>query len=240
MPALAPTLPSPAFREDSSAPGRRETRRRAMVDAARELFLERGFEGTSVSDVVRRSGGSLATLYELFGSKEGLFAAIVGEISAQVVAPFDELNLERRPPAEALRLFGEKFLSLVLTPDALAWYRMSVAEGAKFPELRAALVSTGPSHVHERLRAYLATQTAAGRLAIEDPVVAAHHFVALIKSETHFAAMCGEPIELSADQIARRTRLAVHVFLHGYAASKERRTTQAGAAKPTKPRSPRS
>ena len=211
-----------------------------MVEAARELFLERGFEGTSVSDVVRRSGGSLATLYELFGSKERLFAAIVGEISAQVVAPLDALSLESRPLAEALRLFGEKFLTLVLSPDAVAWYRMSVAEGAKFPELRAALVSTGPSHVHERLSAFLAAQALSGRLTIEDPVVAAHHFLALIKSETHFAAMCGEPIELTQDQIARRVRLAVHVFLHGYAAAKERRTTTAGTAKPTKARNLRS
>jgi hypothetical protein len=117
---------------------------------------------------------------------------------------------------------------------------MSVAEGAKFPELRAALVRTGPSHVHDRLSAFLSAQAAAGRLAIEDPVVAAHHFLALIKSDTQFAAMCGETIELTADQIARRVRLAVHVFLHGYAASKERQRATAGTAKPTKPRNLRS
>jgi len=62
--------------------GRGAARRQAMLDAACEVFLEHGFEGASVADVVRRSGGSLATLYASFGSKEGLFEAIVAQISA--------------------------------------------------------------------------------------------------------------------------------------------------------------
>lgn len=202
-----------------AADARGETRRRAMLDAACELFLEHGFGGTSVAQVVQRSGGSLATLYALFGSKEGLFEAIVEETTTQIIAPLDAPEFESRPLGEALCLFGERFLSLVLRPTALRWHRMCVAEGEKFPQLRAALVRTGPGHVQERLATYLAAHAAAGRLQVDQPRVAAIHFLSLIKSEAHLAALCGEPIETSPEEIAEQVRRAVEVFLNGYRAS---------------------
>ena len=54
-------------------------RRQAFVEAARALFIEKGFERTALADVVERSGGSLATLYKLFGNKAGLLTAVVQE-----------------------------------------------------------------------------------------------------------------------------------------------------------------
>ncbi len=188
-----------------------------MLDAAAEVFMEHGFEGASVADVVRRSGGSLATLYAQFGSKEGLFEAILQEVSAQILAPLDAPEFESRPLAEALCLFGERFLGLVLCPDALRWQRLCVVEGPKHPELRQALLRTGPGRVQERLAAYLASQAEAGRLAIDDPVTAAQHYFSLIKSEYHLAAVCGEPMERSAAEVALQVERAVNVFLHGYA-----------------------
>src|SRR5262245_3793367 len=74
-PASPTSFDTPAENAGYTFPSRGEARRQAMLQAAGELFLEHGFEGTSVSDVVKRSGGSLATLYAWFGSKEGLFEA---------------------------------------------------------------------------------------------------------------------------------------------------------------------
>src|SRR3546814_11941406 len=59
---------------DRSSP--RERRQSAILDAAESLFLEQGYERTSLAEIVKRSGGSLATLYELFGNKQGLLRAI--------------------------------------------------------------------------------------------------------------------------------------------------------------------
>src|SRR3546814_14932985 len=59
---------------DRSSP--RERRQSAILDAAESLFLEQGYERTSLAEIVKRSGGSLATLYELFGKKQGLVPAI--------------------------------------------------------------------------------------------------------------------------------------------------------------------
>src|SRR3546814_8686691 len=59
---------------DRSSP--RERRQSAILDAAESLFLEQGYERTSLAEIVKRSGGSLATLYELFVNKQGLLRAI--------------------------------------------------------------------------------------------------------------------------------------------------------------------
>lgn len=190
----------------------------AMMEAAAELFLERGFEGTSVSDIVRQSGGSLATLYAWFGSKEGLFEAIVKEVCSQMVAPLDAPEFESLPLDEALRVFGEQFLSVVLCPEQLRWHRMCVTEGPRLPpELRDAIVRSGPGRLRERLAGYLGTQVDAGRLRMEDPMAAALHFVSLVTSELHFAAALGGPIETCPSDIQQRVRSAVDVFLYGYA-----------------------
>jgi AcrR family transcriptional regulator len=57
--------------------GRRGERRKAILDAAEEMFLEQGFARVSLGAIVRRSGGSLATVYEMFGNKQGLLRAVV-------------------------------------------------------------------------------------------------------------------------------------------------------------------
>lgn len=217
-----------------------------MIDAAAELFLEHGFEGTSVGDVVHNSGGSLATLYTWFGSKEGLFEAIVTEVSARLVAELETPELESRPLDEALRVFGEKFLGMALCSDAVRWHRICVAEGHKFPALRAVLLRTGPGPVGERLAAYLAAQAEAGRLNVEDPAAAALHFFALLKSQTHFSVVCGESARLSAGEIETQVRRAVEVFLHGYcravpgAAARPKSTAKAVLPRRRARRSPRS
>src|SRR3546814_8176513 len=68
---------------------RAEARRRALLDAAARLFVTKGFEKTTLSDLVGTAGGSRATIYELFGSKAGLFRAMMEESNQRVVEHLD-------------------------------------------------------------------------------------------------------------------------------------------------------
>ena len=72
----------------------RALRHEAILDAAETLFIEQGYDRTSLAEIVRRSGGSLATLYELFGNKQGLLHAIA-------IRWRDEMTAERTDPATA-------------------------------------------------------------------------------------------------------------------------------------------
>ena len=75
MSSAVPTISTP----------RGEARRRAFLDAAGKVFLAQGLGNASVNDVVRLAGGSLATLYQQFGSKEGLFLAMFEELLVGLV-----------------------------------------------------------------------------------------------------------------------------------------------------------
>jgi len=72
MNAEAEQLDAPRLTQDE----RRTARRQAILDAAEALFLEYGYPSVSLSTIVQRSGGSLATIYQMFGNKQGLLHAI--------------------------------------------------------------------------------------------------------------------------------------------------------------------
>ncbi len=114
---------------------RRDQRRQAIMEAAAELFLTKGYNATSLSDVVKRSGGSLQTLYELFGSKAGLFRELVKHHCDQATATLDRPGIEDLPTEQALNAFGNALLRLVMTPDAISAVRLVIAEGGQAPEL---------------------------------------------------------------------------------------------------------
>src|SRR5918997_2783844 len=69
---------------------RRAATRRALLDAARELFAERGYHGAAAEEIVRRAGVTRGAMYHHFGDKRGLFRAVVEEIETEV----DEAALE--------------------------------------------------------------------------------------------------------------------------------------------------
>lgn len=107
----------------------RAARRRKFIDAAETLFLTRGFAGTSVNEVVRLSGGSLATLYDEFGTKEDLFEAVIGQrVDTAFAAAAEALPPGGSIEARLTRLAG-RIHERTLSPASLAMYRLAVAEG---------------------------------------------------------------------------------------------------------------
>src|SRR4051812_15565391 len=94
---------------------RGEARRAGILSAARDVFLERGFEGATLDEIVRRAGGSRTTIYEQFGGKEGLFAAIIANVCEEVVAPL--LVEEGGDLEQTLYLTGRRFLAVIMSPQ---------------------------------------------------------------------------------------------------------------------------
>ena len=106
-----------------------EAKRQAILKAAAEVFREVGFERASVSEIRARIGGSKATLYNYFPSKEKLFFEVMyqakelelGAITAALNADTDDLKGE-------LSRFGQKLVSALYSPDAIAIRRLAIAE----------------------------------------------------------------------------------------------------------------
>ena len=63
-----------------------EAKRQAILDIAKATFIEQGYSNTSMSEIASRVGGSKATLYNYFSSKEDIFAAVMEASAADKIA----------------------------------------------------------------------------------------------------------------------------------------------------------
>ncbi|ADW76411.1 MULTISPECIES: TetR/AcrR family transcriptional regulator [Rahnella] len=197
---------------------RTEARRDAIVDAAAELFQECGYERASMNELARRLGGSKATLYNYFPSKESLLVAVVkayatGHLSDAVdglSAPLPDLPLET-----VLTRFGERML-LVLTNDgtALAVYRMVIAEAGR-SDIGMLFHDAGPGEAIESLAAFLALAMQKGQLGNADADLRARQFLALVTAQTNMRLYQSDPAPLDVIEIKQLVKNAVEMFLYG-------------------------
>jgi AcrR family transcriptional regulator len=101
----------------------REVRERQIVELAEQLFSERGYQGASMDELARRAGVTKPVVYELFGSKDGLFRTCLersAERLAKVVA--EAVRAESEPEAR-VRAGGLAFLRFA-ADNRVAWELM--------------------------------------------------------------------------------------------------------------------
>ena len=196
---------------------RRDKRRRAILDAARDLFLEKGYEATTLGDIVTRSGGSLATLYELFGNKPGLLKAMVTERCASIAEFIDGVALTDLEPAEALGEIARRLFDQLNDPAGIALFRVIIAEAPRLPELGQQFYEAGPVAGRRIMAEYLARQTARGALAVDDPEAAAVFFFHMLLGERQLRLLCGLPVAEDERELDRHIGGTVASFMRLYA-----------------------
>jgi len=181
--------------------------------AAYDLFLEKGYEATTLSDIVGRSGGSLATLYEMFEGKPGLLRALVGDRCSAISDAIDRAVSSRKPLPQALREIAEYMFDKIIDPNAIALFKAAIAQ----PELGRKLYEAGPANGQAKVAEYLALQAKNGELSIDDPVLAAQLFFQMMFGHFHQQLLFGLPVTLTAADKARHfdTILAAFFKIYG-------------------------
>jgi AcrR family transcriptional regulator len=192
---------------------RGEARRRAFLEAASEVFLEQGYEAASVNEVVRRAGGSLATLYQQFGNKDGLFLAVIEDGTARFVAPMVQAADADRPIEEGLQELGQTFLRQVLEPKAIAFFRMVVGEGRKFPGAISKFLSLGPDRLRKTVADYLLARAGPDGCVFGNPERAANYFCEMVRGRHQYRALADGDYCLSDARIVEEVSEAVRFFL---------------------------
>lgn len=193
-----------------------DARREAIVEIATELFREVGYERASMATIAARAGGSKATLYNYFKSKEELFAAaMIDAIEDQGQGLIDVLDAADDDIESVLLRFGEAFLRLVTAPDALAINRTAVAEGAN-STLGATLYELGPKRAWGEVARYIRELQERGRIRSGDPYVVASHLRGMLEAGVVEPLLWGATIE---HEPAAATKAAVEAFLRAYAES---------------------
>ncbi|MBL8484627.1 MAG: TetR/AcrR family transcriptional regulator, partial [Rhodocyclaceae bacterium] len=197
-------------------------RREAILAAAQALFEEVGFEQATMSELTARMGGSKATLYRYFDSKEALFQELLQRSASEhrgavfaMLHPCGGSGNELPPDAmEALALlnpdqdvattlgvFAQRALKTFHALQRLATRRILIA-AASNPEVGRQFYENGPKRGMQLLERYFAGVMQAGQLRPADPWVAACHFRALVESEVEEPGLFNARPELTDEQIA--------------------------------------
>jgi AcrR family transcriptional regulator len=193
-------------------------RRCRIIEGAAAVFNRDGYEGASMSQIAAAANVSKGTLYNYFPSKQALFEAFVRERCTSLVEHlFGEPDVAPvLGLAAELGRIGRIMLSMMMSPDGLAIYRVVVMEASKFPELAQAFYNAGPRTLTERMASWLACQIDAGTLRPHDPKFAAEQFFALTQARLLMQARTDARFVASPAEIDFVVDGAVAVFLAAY------------------------
>jgi AcrR family transcriptional regulator len=192
-----------------------EETRHLIAEAAKRIFVAKGFAGANMDDVAREAGVSKKTLYRLVPTKADLFKASVTDRIARFMLAIDRTTLETLPLAEALERILTQYGVLTLSPDTVAIQKMVITESERFPDLSSAFFTEAIIATQRVLADFLADQCRRGLLDLDDPLLAAGMLRGMMIMEPQRAAMMGQAVLPSAEEIGRRAHACVSLFLKG-------------------------
>jgi TetR/AcrR family transcriptional repressor of mexJK operon len=202
--------------------GRSARKRRAIMQAATEVFLQNGYLGASMDEVATKAAVSKQTVYKQFVDKEHLFAEIILATTDQLVNGFaaDYASaLDRATDArQAFVDLARRFLRGLLEPDVLRLRRLVIAEADRFPDLATAWFERGFHRTLELLGEAMQRLADRGLMHdLPDPTLAAYQFAGLVMykpmNQVMFAGTHAVPPAAELDRIAD---WAAVVFLASY------------------------
>ena len=195
--------------------GRGESRRKAMIDAAYSLFIEKGYASVTVDDIIKVSGGSKSSLYKFFSSKEGILEEVVRSLGDQFLKEIKITVSSKRTPRESLSSIGSTIIKLALSENAINQQRLAVQNAKIFPELSKLWYDCGPKTTFDALADYLRKENEEGRLKIENPTRAALFFAGMLIFKDNMTMSIGAdpPSRKEMEEIVAD---AVDVFLAAY------------------------
>lgn len=193
-----------------------EAKRQAILDVAAQAFQELGFERTSMSEICARVGGSKATLYNYFPSKEELvFEVIFLSVEAEFDAVHNAIDSTTDDIGEALRHFGERLLGVLYSPEVRAKRHLTVSESGR-TNLGRLVYERGVLPSQNLMAGFLQQAMERGKLRRADPLVATRHLYALLESELLDGFLFQVLEQVGPEEISAITERAVGVFMAAY------------------------
>lgn len=155
------------------------SKRDAILEAASKVFLEVGFGSASMDAIANEAKVSKQTVYNHFGSKEELFAAMIRGTCDQMTLAFAEAA-KAGDPDKTLRAIARYFMSVVFSSEKLSLHRLLMAEVPRFPDLGRIYYQAGPEPIRKFIADYLTEQTRLGKLKVENPRLTAEQFIGMV------------------------------------------------------------
>ncbi|WP_189147387.1 TetR/AcrR family transcriptional regulator [Streptomyces lacrimifluminis] len=189
-------------------------KRAAVLDAAVALFLDRGFDQTSMDVVAAEAGVSKTTVYAHFGDKVELFRAVIERGSSSLDFDLDQAMLSSvDDPQERLTHIVTKLLEATTAPQYLALVRVLTTEAARRPELTEAMRTMGVPHVVDVVAATLVEDGQRHGYVLPDPHTYAALFVRMAAAGLQMDALLSPEPRHDSARLAAHARWTTTLFL---------------------------
>lgn len=193
-----------------------DEKRETIIAAASEVFREVGFERASMSDIRAKVGGSKATLYNYFSSKEELFLEVMMlSKKAQFDIIHQAIDSTEGDIEDSLLQFGEKLLTFIYSSEILSFRRLFINEATR-SNIGKSFYDRGKKQADLLVAEFLKKNMDAGKLRQEDPQIVTLHLLGLLESELIEYLYYNPALPLSALKIKNATARAIDIFLRAY------------------------
>ena len=195
--------------------------RAAVVDAARTLFLRKGYAGTTVEEIATVAGLTKRTVYNNYGDKDALFTEVVADVLAYAEVFARGLHEEFTVGVTAANLratlddLGRRLALGIVRSEVIALRRLLIGEARAFPALGAEYFDRAPGQVIEALASGFEHLGGRGLLRVADAHRAAAQFAYLVAGEPLDRAMLVGTIP-PKEQVVECAREGVQTFLTRY------------------------
>jgi TetR/AcrR family transcriptional regulator, mexJK operon transcriptional repressor len=187
-----------------------------IICAAREAFLEKGYDGVSMDEVANRAGVAKQTVYARYASKDALFLAVVESLQGRMLSAIS--GAESLPIRERLQQIARELLDLVLDPSSLSLSRIALGALYRFPTLGHSIYGDRINKLHEVIACILEQAARDGCLIVSHPKVAAEQFLALVRGELHLHCLYDPSFKPSRVKIEQQIEAGIDCFMARYGA----------------------
>lgn len=198
----------------------RLSKRDAILVAAGRVFIELGFEGTTMDKVASEAGVARRTLYNQFPEgKEELFGAVAERM--WMAFPVMDIATDEEAlsdPELGLRRIGYGIASFWSPPLAIAFLRLVIAESTRFPSLMKRFFEVGKTPAINAVQGYIQALGERGALLVPDSKLATTQFLGLVDEAVLWARVMGDAKSLTRAETKKVVEGAVSVFLNTYRA----------------------
>lgn len=192
-----------------------DPKRQAILDGATRMFLAHGYRNASMEKIAQAAPVSKATLYNHFDSKSALLSAVISDRCRSLLQTMTQVTIEPDDVENNLTQIATSAVDLIFSEDALAIYRLVVAESPDFPELGQLFYQSGPQAGLTQLENYFRRLNATGDFSIIDPVFAADAFFSMLKGDLHLRCLLSKTLRPSADEKKRLISQVIAFYMRG-------------------------
>ena len=209
------------LRKGRPAAGQDPVKRAQIIEGARRVFIDKGFEAASMNDITREAGVSKGTIYVYFENKEELFEALIEEERGTIFKNMYEVLDHFEDLRNTLVKFGMGLSAKITSAKVIQAQRTVVGASDRIPELGARFYERGPKRGHDKVMAFLSEAVERGLMQIDDVDLAAYQFTELCLAglfrQCIFSYRTKPPSQAEIEHIVTS---GVDVFLKAYGTEK--------------------